>query len=190
MNANEFVNQIEVIASIMIFIWFFYGPWQSFVVDTVRQNLFEMRDKLFLMAANGNVSFESGEYKFVREKLNMFIRYAHAATWTHLLSILICDKNKAPDSSFDIETVTSAMSDRILANAIKGFYRDAVVMIAVALVVRSLFLLIAMMITLPVTLVFSLFDAARTKRFVSSSARILDRDARLSDTTRFSIVRN
>ena len=37
-------NTIELAVAIGFLVWFFYGPWNRFVIDLARQNLFELRD--------------------------------------------------------------------------------------------------------------------------------------------------
>ena len=57
-----------------------YGPWQNYCTDAARQTLFEVRDDLFDMAANGEISFESSEYRTIRSSIEKNIRYAHTLT--------------------------------------------------------------------------------------------------------------
>ena len=75
-------------------VWLPLGPRQRLVVDTLRQNLFERRDQLFLIAANGHLSFDSEEYRALRERLNLLIRYCDAATWPHLFAVVLVDRSR------------------------------------------------------------------------------------------------
>jgi hypothetical protein len=58
-----------------------YGPWQWVCTDVGRQMIFEARDAIFDMAADGKLSFESHEYQTIRASLQRSIRFAHELTW-------------------------------------------------------------------------------------------------------------
>lgn len=70
-------------------IWFIYGPWQTYCEDSARQDLFDARNAIFDLAADGNLSFGSPEYKTIRSALNCFIRYAHHLTWPRLIAYVL-----------------------------------------------------------------------------------------------------
>jgi hypothetical protein len=63
----------------------FYGPWQAACADWARQIVFEKRDRLFDLAADGGLSFSSDEYRMLRSGLEGMIRFAHELTWPRLL---------------------------------------------------------------------------------------------------------
>ncbi len=62
----------------------FYGPWQAVCVDLSRQFIFERRDRLFNLAADGRIPFESETYRAARDLMNGMLRYAHELTWTEM----------------------------------------------------------------------------------------------------------
>lgn len=59
------------------FLVIFYGPWQEACTDFARQYMFEKRDRLFDIAADGHMSFDSPEYRTLRGQIESHIRYAH-----------------------------------------------------------------------------------------------------------------
>ena len=59
----------------------FYWPWQETVIALTRQIVFEERDAIFDMAADGELEFDSPEYKEIRRALNQLIRFTHELTW-------------------------------------------------------------------------------------------------------------
>jgi hypothetical protein len=63
----------------------FYGPWQEACTDFTRQLLFERRDRLFDLAADGKLDFASEEYRALRASLESLIRYAHDFTWIQFI---------------------------------------------------------------------------------------------------------
>jgi hypothetical protein len=64
-----------------LWILFFFG-WRPYRIDNVRENLFQVRNELFLLAANGDVSFDEPAYRVLRDRLNAVIRFAHTITLT------------------------------------------------------------------------------------------------------------
>lgn len=58
----------------------FYGPWQATCTDWARNFVFESRDKIFDLAASGELDFDSEEYKEIRDSLQSLIRYCHDLT--------------------------------------------------------------------------------------------------------------
>lgn len=65
----------------------FYGPWQTQCVDQARERLFELRDKVFDLALNGELDFNSTEYKDIRRSIERNIRFAHELTIFRFLLI-------------------------------------------------------------------------------------------------------
>jgi hypothetical protein len=66
--------------------WLIYGPWQTAWTDYGRQILFEARAKIFDLAIEGKIGFNSVEYRTIRTSLESSIRFAHTVTWPRLLS--------------------------------------------------------------------------------------------------------
>jgi hypothetical protein len=64
---------------ILLWLVIYYG-WRPYRIDKVRNDLFALRDELFLFAANGGVSFNDPAYRCMRDRLNALIRYAHIIT--------------------------------------------------------------------------------------------------------------
>lgn len=81
MAADGFISLLAMILLICLF----YGPWQAVCTDWGRQIIFEKRDRLFDLAANGLLEFSSEEYRTVRAGLEGMIRFAHELTWPRLL---------------------------------------------------------------------------------------------------------
>ena len=80
-----------------------YGPWQTYCEDRARQHLFEARSRIFDLAAEGQISFESEEYKEIRRCLNCLIRYAHHLTWQRMIAYSIFLKlPKNPINIFEV----------------------------------------------------------------------------------------
>lgn len=83
----EFINASVLLVGLGALLIFLYGPWQSICVDSARNKMFEARDAVFDIAAQGKIEFESAEYKEIREGFNSLIRFAHRISWPGLFCI-------------------------------------------------------------------------------------------------------
>lgn len=64
-------------AGLIILTAFLYRDYR---IDLFRERMFALRDELFRMAANGDLSFDHPAYGLMRSTLNGLIRYADAVT--------------------------------------------------------------------------------------------------------------
>jgi hypothetical protein len=72
-------------------LWLLYFVWfKEYMGDCTRQKLFEVRDELFDYAADGNISFDDEAYLTARTTINGVIRFAHNASLTQLIMMLLC----------------------------------------------------------------------------------------------------
>lgn len=105
MTVEGFMDVIQILIAAMVLIWFFSDPWPSFWVDMSRQRCFELRDRLFLLAADGRIGFDDPLYRRTREWLNACITHAHdMKLWNVTAFILACrpDLDRRPGLHADI----------------------------------------------------------------------------------------
>lgn len=98
-------------------LWFALGPYNSYRIDRLRQDLFSARDALFVQAAAGEISFESRAYQATRTILNGMIRYTHQVSLVRFLmtTLLFSDADiKSLHNDIDQEMSASAAADRKL----------------------------------------------------------------------------
>lgn len=81
MTPADFIYVIEALLGAAALIWFFSGPWQTLWTAVSRQRLFELRDRLFDLAADGRIGFSDPAYLESREYLNFSIRRTHTNTF-------------------------------------------------------------------------------------------------------------
>lgn len=186
MNNYSFaVNTIEFAIAIAFFVWFFYGPWSRFIVDLTRQNLFELRDEIFLMCADKKLSFDSEVYLHLRERLNKMIRYCHQFT----LINLIASKPVASHSNQkeDVLMLIRRIDDRELSRRLERMYFYAVAMVLVVIFLRSILLLILFVLLLPLILIAQLLKGASGINPIASKIRhAVERDIDLESRVTFS----
>lgn len=89
----------------LLFLWFLFSLfYRRYRIDLYRQRMFELRQELFRLAADGNIDFDDPAYGITRTTLNGFIRFAHRVTWLSLLAawFLFRDELRAnPEDRFD-----------------------------------------------------------------------------------------
>lgn len=65
-----------------------YYLWRDYRNDAFREDIFSVRDKMFLWAAQGNISFDHPAYRILRDRMNVLLRHAHEFTLTRMVLIL------------------------------------------------------------------------------------------------------
>jgi hypothetical protein len=119
-------------------VWLVFVAWPKLVVDYARQHIFETRDRLFDLAASGDVSFQSDEYKEIRQFLNGMIRCAERATCLNYARYsMIIEKNKVPLSSAEVKRFISMMKDVKTPEAIREAYRTTIAAYDYLLILRT-----------------------------------------------------
>lgn len=121
---------------------FIYGPWQTFWEDWGRQRLFEIRDNLFDLAADGLIKFDDEEYKTIRNSYNSAIRFMHELTWPRLLYLAAVHRiNGASPRISDIEAAISNMPESYIKENLKSGMEAAGRIMFIVIVGRSPILL-------------------------------------------------
>src|SRR5436309_1296780 len=84
MNANIILASVLGLAGLWYLLSF---RWHEYRLDSFRDDLFCLRDRLFMFAAEDGISFDHPAYAILRERMNVLIRYAHEFTLTRFLII-------------------------------------------------------------------------------------------------------
>jgi len=67
-------------------LWFFvYYLWRDYRLDSFREDVFSIRDRMFLYAAEGNIGFNHPAYTILRNRMNTILRYGHELTLAKLV---------------------------------------------------------------------------------------------------------
>ena len=98
MNITLVLASLTSIAMILVGLFWLL---RDFCTDSLREQLFAVRDELYTDAANGKISFDDQMYGIVRRTTNGFIRYAHELDLVTLFVILTFSRPpEAVSSSF------------------------------------------------------------------------------------------
>ena len=144
MTNTDLFHAFEVLAVLALVILFFAYPWQAFCTDIVRQRLFELRDRLFMLAVEGKMGFDDPVYVSFRNSLNNRIRYAERIVFGDLVAFLIAFRGEVPEiRTLDDEIV--ALEDQELRSKLLAMQLESLQLQLVHVVIRS-----------PVILVFSI----------------------------------
>lgn len=118
-----------------------YGPWQWYCIDKARQELFEIRARIFNLAASGSLDFNSPPYIAIRESLNIRLRFAHRVCWQQLLIFFFFHPKLRQTSNFS-EQITLIQDEKLRSCLREEEYR-ATLALARLIVYRSPILLLA-----------------------------------------------
>lgn len=82
---------IVLITGINIFLWWLLVAvlWRDYQIDLFRQRVFEIRDRVFDVAAGGQISFNERAYTDFRVLANSLIRYAHRMRFSSVVIGLV-----------------------------------------------------------------------------------------------------
>lgn len=73
----------------LLALWFVvYYLWRDFRNDSFREDIFSIRDQMFLYAAQGNIGFDHPAYMSLRNRMNVLLRHGHELTLTRMALIL------------------------------------------------------------------------------------------------------
>lgn len=118
---------------------FVFYLWKDYCLDTFREDLFAIRDDLFLYAADGNVGFEHPAYRILRHRLNVSLRFAHEFTLVRfVLATLILAKVPSYETA-TWEKALAALSPEARAK-FDEYRNDFVVAFSKYVTLRSFFL--------------------------------------------------
>lgn len=175
------VHFLQVLAAIAFFVWFFFKPWNQFVIDMVRQNLFEIRDEVFDRAARGDLEFNDRAYIEVRFRLNAMIRYCESHS---LINFVISNpaSDRVPDRMM---AAIDAMENRDVAAWLEKKMLHAAAVMITAAVFRSSIGLVCAVIALPFVIADLLLTGTkRQTSIIKRMASRVERDAEFVDTVR------
>ena len=113
---------LEALATLILLValaTILYGPWQTFCTDAARQTLFEVRDDLFDLAAQGKLSFQSPAYRAIRTAIEQNIRYAHTLTlWRFIAIFWHMKRSGTLQQKSDLTRAIESISDVEVRNQI------------------------------------------------------------------------
>jgi hypothetical protein len=100
MNAPTLAATTDALLALAGLLCLFYGPWQIVCTNLSQQIISEHRDRLFDMALDGRLAFDSEAYRAAFRILNDLLRFARTLTWQELVMATYYNqkvKLKAPD---------------------------------------------------------------------------------------------
>lgn len=95
-------------------LWFFvYYLWRDYRIDTFRDHVFSIRDRMFLYAAKGNIGFDHPVYTILRNRMNVLLRYGHAFTLTRMFLVLVSHDKLKTDSVVKWEAMVEELPEEV-----------------------------------------------------------------------------
>lgn len=178
MTPENVLSAVQILVSVAGLIWFFYGPWQRLMIDAVRQKLFETRDSVFLLAADGKLDFESEEYHQIRMHYNLLIRYSHEFRWTHILAVALSGF-KPPKKELPISNAVDRIKDEKLRQSLAYKWDSTLEHLGILFWLRSPVLMIITMLVLPLIILLIVLHSSFLPAFRKSVRVAVEREYRL-----------
>lgn len=147
MAASAYIHFLLFIVALSALIWLVYGPVRELVTDYGRERIFKTRNRLFLMAARGHISFEDPAYRAMRQSMNQCARYAHQMSWGRLLvyRIMVPQLSRRPSQlTIARDELATRVASPHARRAIRLYRRDIELTMAAILLARSPLLFVAL----------------------------------------------
>lgn len=171
MTTEVLIQLLELLAGVAILALFFRYPWQSLLVDITRQRLFEIRDDIFMYAADGRMDFDSKIYGELRGRLNSSIKYCHKANFSTVVAAVAVQDEQAKS----LLEIVSDVADADLRNDLEEKVIEATVFLATLMILRSPVLLVLSALLLPLILIYELLSG-HIKKCIAVVGTIIEKD--------------
>ena len=173
-------NALIGLASLTALLLLIYGPWQWACTDWARQIVFEKRDEIFDMAADGELSFDSPEYRDIRSSLESCIRFAHDLTMPNFLFLALFRKESFRTRS-DLNAALDGLPPEIRAK-VHEKVMEAMKALILMMAFKSPF---TMIVCLPLTLLIVMIERCReyARRVASVCAQLIQVEAEQSPSS-------
>ena len=173
MTPVHFVHAIEGLLAAGALIWFFCGPWQTLCTAVSRQRQFELRNRLFDLAADGKIEFSHPAYQSLRNFLNANIRFSHAMTFGGLL-ITVAVADTRAYSREPLPDVVERVNEPEVRVALREIMQQSVLAASTHMFVRSplLWLFLPLVILLIAIFTTSIVFTSRLAEWLISSLEL------------------
>lgn len=139
MTAHVFILVIETLVCAALLVWFFSRPWQSLWTAVSRQHLFELRDRLFDIAADEQIEFSNPVYCRLREYLNGCIRFTHKITFGSFVAGVVCLGSQIR-KKYTLPEAIENVADEKVRQEMRDIFLKSVFVLLRHMVIRSPFL--------------------------------------------------
>lgn len=137
-----FAEAIISITLLTILVYMFYGLWSNLCIDAARQKIFEQRDAIFDLAADGKLDFSSDEYRAIRSSLERDIRFAHELTWLRLAVIFGHSQTKGRGGPSELRKAVDRIENPETREAVNKAVGASIMALVELMVYRSVILLV------------------------------------------------
>jgi hypothetical protein len=131
------IDALLALVGLLLLGVFWCGVWQEVCTDIARQYIFERRDMLFDVAAEGRLSFKSREYREVRAHLESLIRFAHDLNFSHFLLYLFFVKDDGDGRAKQVWSLIDDIQDERAKHVAAKAVTESVRMLMTMVVMKS-----------------------------------------------------
>lgn len=130
---SQVINLLQLVGGAGVLLLIFSGPWRKFVLDAVRQFLFQLRDRVFLLAADGKLAFDDPIYIEFRSLINGIIRNLHDFS---IFNLVFADESDGPRETI-LDRINS-INDPEVRNVLAKCCIEMFAVIFACMILRSL----------------------------------------------------
>ncbi len=166
-DSGTIIGALSGAITITIAFFLFYYHWRSYVIDVTRQQLFELRDRLFDMACRGELDRSSETYKVIREMFNSSLRFIHRIGLFQFLAVMLWNGKEIRENAVAASKVIANIEDESVREEVQRLVDRMSAYMFLQLVKRSAISIVALPVILllyvVVTLGFQSFDNFRRR---------------------------
>ena len=156
-----------------------YYLWQDYRNDTFREDIFSVRDRMFLWAAQGNIRLDHPAYTILRDRMNALLRHAPEFTLTRMALILATHPMVKPETLVRWEAAVGELPKET-REAMNEFNACVAIFVLQHVVFCSFF---RYMVLRPLMFFVKVRQVAKSPKVVSGVERLesetVEKDARL-----------
>jgi len=167
------ITAVHSALGLLAFWVFIYVFWSDYRIDAFRDHVFSIRQKLFVYAESGGVSFDDPAYTVLRGRMNLLLRYGHEFTLSRLFLTVVHPRATKNREQLRWEAALKALPSEETRQALEGLNRTLSVAIVQLMIYRSFFCYLLIRPFLPTVRIEAVL---RSNRNVASSvARLQSR---------------
>jgi hypothetical protein len=129
------IRSVLALFALWVVVYYF---WRDFRLDVFREDIFSVRDRMFLYAAKGNISFNHPAYTILRNRMNVLLRHGHEFTLTRMVFVLLTHGNTNNEAVLQWEAAVEGLPERTQAS-MRDFNLSVVIFVLQHLVFFSFF---------------------------------------------------
>jgi|GEM_PF-2941053 len=155
-SVDLYINSLAGIITLSIGFVFFYYFWQQYVIDVTRQQLFELRDRIFDLATEERLNRDSEAYRVLREMFNSAIRFTHRLGYIQIFTLSFFRQPEIKNNALRVQEILNSIENIDTKHEVNKLLNLMSTYLILQQIKRSLLLLILVPILLLIYILINL----------------------------------